>query len=133
METDRKTQRFARITAMVVGAFFLVSGMWAMLAPRSFFDTVAMFEPYNVHFLHDIGAFQIGLGAVLALAAFTADALFVTLTGVAIASAAHLLSHVVDRDLGGAPATDIPFFAVVTVALIGAAVSRSGAVRQRAG
>jgi hypothetical protein len=30
--------------------------------PHSFYDNVATFEPYNRHFLHDIGAFTIGLG-----------------------------------------------------------------------
>lgn len=44
--------------------------MWALVAPRSFFTSLATFEPYNPHLLHDIGAFQIGIGAVLLLAAF---------------------------------------------------------------
>lgn len=33
-----------------------------MIAPRSSDLTVATFPPYNQHLLHDIGAFQIGLG-----------------------------------------------------------------------
>jgi hypothetical protein len=39
-----------------------------MVDPRSFFTALAAFEPYNQHFIQDIGAFQIGLGAVLLLA-----------------------------------------------------------------
>jgi hypothetical protein len=119
----------ARITAAAAGVFFGVSGLWAMVAPRSFFEVAAEFEPYNRHFIQDIGAFQIGLGAVLLLAAFTrADALAVTLVGVGIGSAAHLVSHVVGHDLGGSPALDIPFFTVLTVVLLVA-----GALRWRSG
>lgn len=126
-------QRFPRIIAVGVGGMLLVVGVWALVAPRSFFDTLAVFEPYNVHFVHDIGAFQLGLGAVLLIAAFVRDALLVALSGVAVAATAHLLSHVVDRDLGGTPSTDIPFFALIAVVLIGAAVSRARAAGRAGG
>lgn len=127
------TQRFPRITALGVGGMFLALGVWAMVAPRSFFDTLAVFEPYNAHFVHDIGAFQLGLGAVLLIAAFVGDALLVALSGVAVAATAHLLSHVTDRGLGGTPSTDIPFFALIVVVLIGAAVSRARAAGRPGG
>ena len=42
--------------------------VWALAAPKLFFESVATFEPYNQHFVEDLGAFQIGLGAVLAAA-----------------------------------------------------------------
>ena len=99
-------------------------GVWALMAPASFYDSLATFEPYNRHFLQDIGAFQIGLGAVLLLATRTTDALTVALTGVGIGSAAHLVSHVVGLDLGGTPAIDVPFFAVLTLALLAGGLAR---------
>lgn len=37
--------------------------------PNPFFEQLAWFEPYNQHFIQDIGAFQIGLGVVLLIAA----------------------------------------------------------------
>ena len=76
-----------------------------MVAPRRFFDAAAAFEPYNQHFVQDIGAFQIGLGAVLLLAVLLAgaDALTAGLLGVGVGSAAHLISLLVGRDLGGKP------------------------------
>jgi multicomponent Na+:H+ antiporter subunit D len=55
-----------------------------MIAPTSFFEQAATFEPYNAHFIRDLGAFQIGLGAVLLLAAFSRDALLVALAGTTI-------------------------------------------------
>ena len=113
-------QRFARVVAGLGAVFFVVSGLWAMIDPRSFFDAVATFDPYNQHLIQDIGAFQIGLGAVLVLAvAFErAGALPVGLVGVGLGSAAHVVSHAVGTDLGGTPATDIPFFTVMTGLLL---------------
>lgn len=115
--------RFPQLVALIVGAFFLLSGLWALLAPEAFVKTAASFNPYNQHFVQDIGAFQIGLGAVLLLVLVSSvDGLTAALLGVAIGSTAHVVSHVVGRDLGGRPTTDIPFFAIVTVLLFAAAV-----------
>jgi hypothetical protein len=124
--TDR-AGRAARLVAGLAGAVFAAFGTWAFAAPRSFFDAVATFEPYNAHFVRDIGAFQLGLGAVLLLALVWRDALSVVLVGVGVGATLHLLGHVLDRDLGGTPATDIPFFAVVAVALVAAGVARARA------
>ena len=117
-----------RNVALGAGIFLLGFGLWAMIAPRSFFDAVALFEPYNQHFLQDIGAFQIGLGAVLLLPArrSVTDGLAVALLGVGIGGAAHTVSHLVGLELGGRPGSDIPLFTVLTVALLWA-----GAVRWR--
>ena len=119
--------RLPRAVAILLGLAFTALGAWAMIDPRSFFDTIAAFEPYNQHFLQDIGAFQIGLGAVLLLAGVPAraDALATALGGVGIGSALHTVSHVVGLGLGGTPQTDIPTFSVMTVLLLGAAWLRS--------
>ncbi len=91
-----------RAVAIVVGIGFMALGLWAMVDPRSFFDALATFEPYNQHFLQDVGAFQIGLGVVLLLAGLSlrADGLTVVLIGVGVGAALHTVSHVVGRDLG---------------------------------
>lgn len=91
-----------------------------MVGPMSFFETLAAFEPYNQHFVQDIGAFQIGLGAVLMVARISdgADALAVGLVGVGIGTAAHTISHIVGQDLGGTPAVDIPVFAMLSLVLL---------------
>jgi hypothetical protein len=113
---------FPRIVAVGGGAFLLLAGLWAMVDPESFFETLATFEPYNQHLIQDIGAFQIGLGAVLLIAALTpAGALTTALAGVGIGSAAHVVSHAVGHDLGGTPGIDIPFFSVLTVVLLAGA------------
>ncbi|MEX2202774.1 MAG: hypothetical protein WD965_01670 [Actinomycetota bacterium] len=124
METDARPARrqhwFPRAIGLLGAVSFLGSGLWAMVAPESFFDAVATFEPYNQHLVQDIGAFQIGLGAVLLLAAIPtrADALAVGLVGVGIGSAAHTISHVIGRNLGGTPELDIPLTALLSLLLL---------------
>ena len=117
-----------RAVAIIGGVGFVALGLWAMVAPRSFFDALATFEPYNRHFLQDIGAFQVGLGVVLLLASMPGrtDGLAVALVGVGVGAALHTVSHIVGRDLGGTPETDIPIFAALAVLLLAA-----GAVRWR--
>ena len=115
---------FPRAVAVVGGVSFLAAGLWAMAGPESFFETVATFEPYNQHFVQDIGAFQIGLGAVLLAATGRGDALAVGLVGVGIGSAAHTVSHVIGRDLGGRPELDIPFTALTSLLLLAAGLWR---------
>ncbi len=119
-----RTDRLARSSAGLVGLMFVVFGMWAFVAPGSFFDVLATFEPRNDHFLRDIGAFQIGLGAVLLGALVWRDALVVALLGVGLGSAFHAVGHVIDRDLGGTPSTDIPTFTVIALVLLGAGIAR---------
>ncbi len=121
--------------AAVVGVTFVALGLWAMVDPRSFYAAVAMFEPYNQHFLQDIGAFQVGLGAVLLLAGLSsrADGLTVALVGVGVGAALHAVSHIVGRDLGGRPATDIPVFTVMAVVLLAAGGLRWRQARRPAG
>lgn len=131
MRGDETARRGGRTRANVIGwitilagAMFLLFGLWAFLGPRSFFDAVATFEPYNAHLVRDIGAFQIGLGAVLVLVAALHDAHAGALLGVGIGAAFHAVAHVIDRALGGSPGTDIPTFAIVAVALLLAGIAQ---------
>ena len=96
-------RRIARVIAILVGLIYLILGVWAFGLPESFAAVIAPFPPYNEHYLHDLGAFQIGIGVGVIAGAVTArtDGLRVGLLGAAAASAAHTASHVLDRDLGG--------------------------------
>jgi uncharacterized membrane protein len=123
---SRRPHRLPILVGVLGGLVFLLGGIWAMVAPESFFDTVATFEPYNQHFIQDLGAFQIGLGAVLLVAvlASRADALAVALFGVGIGASAHVVSHLVGRDLGGRPSFDIPSLTLLAVLLLLAGIVR---------
>ena len=111
---------FPRMVALAAAVIFLGFGLWAMVAPRAFFDAIAVFEPYNQHFIQDIGAFQIGIGAVLGLAWATGggDAIAVGSVGAGIGSIAHGASHILGADLGGNPGVDIPTFVILGVTLV---------------
>ncbi len=123
--------RLPRAVAIVLGAGFVALGVWTMLDPRSFFDALATFEPYNQHFLQDIGAFQVDLRVVLLLAGVPAraDGLTVALVGVGVGAALHTVSHIVGYNLGGTPETDIPVFAAMAVLLLAAGRFRWRQVR----
>jgi hypothetical protein len=100
-----QNSRLDLVSALVVAAFGLftvVLGVWALVAPVSFFDNIGHFEPYNRHFLHDVGAFQIGLGAAAIFAlVWRGDAMLAVLGGVAAGATAHEIAHIADSGIGG--------------------------------
>lgn len=110
----------SRALTAAVGVFYAGFGAWAYLLPASFFDRVATFLPYNMHLFHDAGAFQVGLGLALLLPLALRAQLRLPAMAVLIASLLHLGSHVMDIGLGGHPGTDIPFLALICVALVAA-------------
>jgi hypothetical protein len=58
---------FVRAVVLLTGSIMLALGFWAFFAPRSFAEQIATFPPYNHHLLHDLGAFQIGIGTAVLL------------------------------------------------------------------
>lgn len=108
------------VTALV-GATTVGIGIWCLVDPTSFADAVN-FQAHQ-HFLHDVGAFQLGLGLTLLLALIWADALATALAGFFVANAVHTVNHVVDLDLGGS-VTQAWLLGLVSVALVVAFVLR---------
>lgn len=95
------TVKVTKTVVAIGAAAFLVPGIWAFFWPRSFHQHVAMFDPFNLHLFHDVGAFQIGVGVALVGALLWRDALSVALLGASAGALFHAVSHVLDRDLGG--------------------------------
>lgn len=93
------------VSNLVVAAFGLLTlslGIWALADTTSFFDNVAEWPPYNRHFIHDIGAFQVGLGAVLLFALiWQGDAVLAALGGAAVGGTLHWIVHITDEEFGG--------------------------------
>src|ERR1700694_2419594 len=98
--SSRSTSRADLVSTIILagfGVFTVALGVWAMVAPHSFFDNIGHFEPYNRHFLHDVGAFQIGLGtAALFALVWRGDAMLAVLGGVAAGATAHEIAHIAD-------------------------------------
>lgn len=107
-------------------AFFFVFGLWSFLEPRSFFDQFAPFEPYNAHFLHDIGAFQVGIGTTLATALWRrTDAILAALGGAGVGAAFHVANHMRDTEMGGSGSDTIGLAIIAALLLLGAALKGS--------
>lgn len=98
--------RLARIylvaVTAVTGVVTAGIGIWCLIDPNSFAQAVE-FQAHR-HFLHDIGAFQLGLGIILLLALIWADALATALAGFIVANTVHTVNHIVDLDVGGSAA-----------------------------
>jgi hypothetical protein len=107
---------------LVCAASMLLLGAWAFLAPASFSGFVDN-PPYNRHLIHDAGAFQLGIGTAVLLALWWRDGLLAALTGFAVASGLHTLSHAVDRHLGG-HAGDVPALGLLTLVALYAIAAR---------
>jgi hypothetical protein len=107
--TAHPVRRAPLTTAVLVLAAlaFLIPGLWAFVAPESFYTHIATFPPYNRHFMHDLGAFQLGVGAAVATGLWWRDGASVALAGATVGTVVHFVSHVLDRSLGGRPALDL--------------------------
>jgi hypothetical protein len=75
---DRVRIRVARTALVLLAAAALYQGLWAQLAPLSFYQDfpggmswLAGEGPYNEHFVRDIGGLASGLGVVAALTAWS--------------------------------------------------------------
>lgn len=117
---DSSMGRAVAAACALLGIATLFTGVWAFVAPGSFYDVIAPFEPYNRHFLHDAGAFNIGVSTALLLVAARQSGPIVGLGGYTVSAVLHFISHVVDRDLGGNPSRDFPYLAFLAIAGIAA-------------
>ena len=118
----RRRQPVLVAAVLICAASMLGLGAWAFLAPHSFADFID-YPPYNRHLIHDAGAFQLGIGATVLLALWWSDALVVALTGFAVASGLHTVSHWTDRNLGG-HGSDVPSLGLLTVVALIAIYAR---------
>ena len=91
----------ALLAALAVSAAY--PGLWAALAPRSFFDEfpgagrhwVAELPAYNQHLVTDVGAFYLGFALLLAWAAWrpSRELVVPVCSAFALFSALHLAWH----------------------------------------
>jgi PPOX class probable F420-dependent enzyme len=99
LEDSGGGRAFVAAVTSIAGLLTLAAGIWALASPSSFARAVAF--PDAEHFLHDLGAFQIGIGATLLLALGWRDGLSLALAGFLVGNTIHAVNHAVDLDLGG--------------------------------
>jgi hypothetical protein len=112
-------RRAAQAIAGFAAVVYLGVGLWAFAAPLSFFANVGPYPPYNEHFIHDIGAFNLGLGAAAIAGLLLSDALVAALTALTVASVMHEIAHITDRLLGGHPSDPYTLGGVALIVLFG--------------
>lgn len=99
----RSSGGWLRAGLLVLAGPPLVVGAWALFAPRSFFEDfpaagrhwVSALGPYNEHLARDVGALNLALGLLLALAAVLLGKTLVraTLAAWLVYAVPHLLFH----------------------------------------
>lgn len=94
-------RRSGPVDALVgaLGVIMIGLGLFGWLAPAAFARMTAF--PLHVHFLHDAGVFQIGIGLSLVAALRLRDPVAVVLAGFLVANTLHAANHAVDLPLGG--------------------------------
>jgi PPOX class probable F420-dependent enzyme len=116
-------RRFVLAVTLLAGLFMTAAGLAGLLAPGWFADTAGF--PRHPHFVHDAGAFQLGIGVTLLLALIWHDGLALALAGFLVANTTHAVNHAVDLDLGGRP-WDAWGLAAVSLLTVVALVVRLG-------
>jgi len=106
-----------RLALAYLGLSSLVIGVWATLAPASFFadfpggdrSWVAGDGPYNEHLVRDVGAWSLALAVVLLAAAWRPQRLLalVAAAAAAIAALPHAVYHSRHADLVGSTADQV--------------------------
>jgi PPOX class probable F420-dependent enzyme len=91
--------RYVTATTALTGSLTVAAGLWALLAPGSFADFTGF--PASTHFVHDAGAFQLGIGTTLLLAPAWRDGPALALTGFLVANTVHAVNHALDLGIGG--------------------------------
>jgi hypothetical protein len=103
-----------RIGLLILAVTQAMVGVWALPAPRAFYDGfplpghpwVALLPPYNEHLVRDVGALNLAVYVVLVAAAVAPHRLLVTVALVCqlVYTVPHAVFHVTHLD--GFPAAD---------------------------
>lgn len=101
------SEQALRISVAVVAAVNLGIGLWAGIAPGSFYDDVATYGAENGHFLGDIASAYLGMGIALAIAVYLPSWRVTALTATALFWGIHALNHLGDVDEASSDAKGI--------------------------
>lgn len=91
--------RTVRVIVVIAALSMLATGAWARVDPSGFAGWANW--PNHVHFLHDAGVFQIGIGLMMLLALWWRDPIGVVLSGFIFTNTFHALNHMLDLEHGG--------------------------------
>lgn len=109
METDRGTtspNTLVRVGLALLGLPSLLTGAWAVFAPRSWYSDYgggvappSAFGQYNEHFVQDLGSGYLAVAAILLFAFIwpRRDTVRVALIGFLVQNLPHFVVHLIDQ------------------------------------
>jgi hypothetical protein len=124
------TRQHGFVTAVTIlaAAMMVVLGAWCRFDPESFAQWANW--PNHEHFLHDAGAFQIGIGLMMGAALWWRDVVAVVLAGFVFTNSMHATNHMLDQG-GGHPSDSWSLLAISAIAAL-ALMVRLHSLRRRA-
>jgi hypothetical protein len=118
--TTRTRSRFVEGTLIAFGVYSVVLGLFMMVAPGPFFDTLGEFGVRNDHYIFDNATFELPLGVLLLAAVRWPSWRVPALAFATLHWGLHALSHILDTHHAAGDAVGLLEFAglaVVTVIL----------------
>jgi hypothetical protein len=116
----------------LIAATFLIIAAWMVIDPRSFYEQVGPFGPYNVHYIGDAAAFQAGVGVALGASIWIPSLRAGALLAAAAMTGLHAINHWIDINEANGDSNADVFDAVsltiqflLTVGLVRAAMRRA--------
>lgn len=101
---------------VIITALSLISaGVFARFDPAGFAEFTGWEN--HVHFLHDAGVFQVGIGLMMLAGFWVRDALALGLAGFVFVNTFHALNHALDHHLGG---SHLATWSLLSVSVLGA-------------
>ena len=96
----RTRARFVEVVLIVFGAYSVLIGLFMMLAPGTFFDTLGNFGARNDHYIFDNATFELPLGVLLLAAIRWPTWRVPALAFATLHWGLHALSHILDTHHG---------------------------------
>lgn len=94
----RTGRRYPEVVLAVFGVYSVVLGLFMLLAPGPFFDTLGAFGVRNDHYILDNASFELPLGLMMLAALKWPGWRVPTLAFATLHWALHSLSHLIDTD-----------------------------------
>jgi predicted anti-sigma-YlaC factor YlaD len=123
----RTRGRYVEVTLVVFGLYSVLLGLFMLVVPGTFFDTVGNFGARNDHYIFDNASFELPLGLMMLAAARWPSWRVPALAFATLHWALHALSHIIDphhaagESIGWLEAAGL----VVTTALLAIALRTS--------
>jgi hypothetical protein len=127
------SERALRAILLFVGAYHLVTGALALVAPGTFFDEIGRYGVENLHYVGDVGAFTAAAGFGLIVAAYRPSWRAPILWVGAVWYGVHALNHAFDTDEARSTARGVADTLLLALGALGSAYLARVAERLQAG